>query len=325
MTKKTPEPQGESTTGFGGQFRNGLLLIRQGANDLFYACVMSPYYWTWVRKERFNRRVRLGSFIILLLSAGLLITEFAAEYFGAERLAHLLKMSPVSGGAKLAIFLGAATFILFHYHAEIKKPEYEFKFVVSLLTLMSKQREGAEVDSLQMFHALFSKAGIANVSAYTHKENRLMIHSKYAGVAGSQFREELPIKGSVAGRALADGAARYAPRLFLPNKLLGQTWCLYMPHAFRFKFNTFYQLAGPPQVERDVFIGDKNITFCSLLSVPIKLGKDEDGCIGVLNFEFLLPSTLDAVDVAMASVYAGWFGREVLTDEIITPYLPPNK
>lgn len=112
---------------FGDQARNGLLLIRQGAKDLFYASVMSPYYWTWVRKERMKRRIRLGSFIVLLLSAALLIVEFAAEYWGAIRLAALLKLSPVAEGTKLALFLAAATFVLFHYHSEIKKPEYEFK------------------------------------------------------------------------------------------------------------------------------------------------------------------------------------------------------
>ncbi len=318
-------------SGFGGQFRNGLLLIEQGAKDLFYACVMAPYYWTWVRNERMKRKIRLGAFIALLLFAGLLIIEFSAEYLGAERLAHLLKLSSMAEGTKLAIFLAAATFIVFHYHSEIKKPEYEFKFVISLLTLMSK-REAADLDSLQLFHALFSKAGILNVSAYIHQDEQLKIHSNYPRQEGSKFLPELSITDSVAGSALADGAARYAPRLFLPNRWLGSTWCLYMPHALRFKFDattgadgaSFYQLNGPPKVDRGVFSGDRNnISFCSLLSVPIKLGKD--GCIGVLNFEFQPPGTLDAVDVVMASVYADWFGREVLKNERVTPFVPSGE
>jgi hypothetical protein len=316
-------------SGFGSQFSSGWTLLRKGVGELSYACMMAPYYWAWIRKERIKRRLRLGSFIVLLLSVSLLVVEFLAEYLGAERLSHWLKLAPVAEGGKIALVLAAATFILFHYRSEIKKPEYEFRFVISLLTLMSKQREGVDVDSLQIFHALFANAGVVNISAYTHKENRLLIHSKYTEEPTSKFLDELPIDRSVAGRALSDGAARYSPRLFLPNRMLGRKWCVYMPHALLFKFEekgedgnaSFYELSGVPRVERDVFIGDKTIQFCSLLSVPIKLGNADDGCIGVLNFEFLPPSTLDTVDIAMASVYAGWFGREVLATQPITPYV----
>jgi hypothetical protein len=304
---------------------------------------MAFYYWTWIRKERIKRGFRLGSFVVLLFLAALLILEFSADYYGPHRLAILLRLTPVSEGIKLALLLAAATFILFHYQSEIRKPEYEFRFVIGLLTLMSKQREGADVNSLQVFHTLFSKADIANVSAYSHQENRLIKHSVYSENQTAIFLDELPIKTSVAGRALADGAARYAPRLFLPNipHTRGKrSWPLYMPHALRFKFSevneqdsdggsvgrnvSFYRLDSSPKVERDVFTWDRNVQFCSLLSVPIKLGKDEEGCIGVLNFEFAGPGTLDSVDIAMASVYATWFGREVLRNKGLNPYIPSN-
>ncbi|HZR55302.1 MAG TPA: hypothetical protein VFA74_00395 [Terriglobales bacterium] len=307
-------------TGFGGQIKDGLKAIGRGVGVLAYALVMAPYYWTWMRKERIRRRFRLGSFIVLISLASLLIIEFTAEYYGAHRLADFLRLSSVAEGIKLGLFLAAATFIIFHYQSEIKKPEYEFKFVISLLTLMSKRREGTEVNSLQIFHTLFSKANIANVSAYTHKENRLARHSCFSKNPHAIFLEELAIKTSVGGRVLSDGAVRYVPRLFLPNVRSKRRWLLYMPHALKFKFNETYELDGRPRVERDVFSGDRSIQFCSLLSVPIKLGKDQEGCIGVLNFEFGAPGTLDAVDIAMASVYATWFGREVLKSGGFTPY-----
>ncbi len=329
--------------GFGSQIRDGFKSIHQGARDLSYASVMASYYWTWIRKERIKRGFRLGSFIVLLFLAALLIVEFSADYYGAPRLADFLRLTPVSEGIKLALFLAAATFILFHYQSEMKKPEYEFRFVIGLLTLMSKQREGADVNSLQIFHTLFSKADIANVSAYAYQQDRLIKHSVYSEKENPIFLAELPIKTSVAGKALSDGAARYAPRLFLPNTSKtkrNRGWPLYMPHALRFKFSevneqesnggsvgknlSFYRLDSSPKVERDVFNWDCNVQFCSLLSVPIKLGKDEEGCIGVLNFEFAGPGTLDTVDIAMASVYATWFGREVLRNEGFKPYLPPN-
>jgi hypothetical protein len=329
--------------GFGSQIRDGFKSIHRGACDLSYASVMVFYYWTWIRKERIKRGFRLGSFIVLLFLAALLIVEFSADYYGAPRLAGFLRLTPVSEGIKLALFLAAATFILFHYQSEMKKPEYEFRFVIGILTLMSKLREGTGVNSLQVFHTLFSKADITNVSAYAHQDNQLIKHSVYSEKQTAIFLPELPIKTSVAGKALSDGAARYAPRLFLPNtsKTRGKLgWPLYMPHALRFKFSevseqetdggsvgknvSFYRMDSSPKVERDVFNWDRNVQFCSILSVPIKLGKDEEGCIGVLNFEFGGAGTLDTVDIAMASVYATWFGREVLRNEGLKPYIPSD-
>jgi hypothetical protein len=281
------------------------------------------YYWQWNRKAGFKRALKAFSFGSVVLFSGLLLLEFTGEYFGADWLVHELRSLPISETTRLAIFLGAALFLVTHYHSELKKPEHEYSFVTKLLTAMSRQRSTThDMTALEIFHALFEKAGVNHVSVYlpTDDKKKLRIAHAFPEVEDRSYYRELAIGEGVAGRVFQDQIPRYAVRLFWPNRLRHHKYCIYLPHAQRFMLEEHEdQQTGrvsfklvERKVDAHIFETDdpKRLLFSSFLSVPI-LEPNTGECLGVLNFDFERPAALDAIDVTMASVFGRWFGFEI--------------
>ena len=163
----TSLPSGERETGFGQHIRQnlgtagaGLLAFFSGMGKAGQDTVGLVYYWQWNRKTQFKRILRKLSFGVVVFSSGILLLEAAGDYFGADQLVEWLRSLPVSETTRLAVFLGAAVFLVLHYQSEIRKPEHEYIFITRLLTVMSRQRAQNDTAAvLAIFHALFEKAG----------------------------------------------------------------------------------------------------------------------------------------------------------------------
>jgi hypothetical protein len=302
---------------------NGLRAFSAGVARIFEDLIGVFYYWQWNRKAGFKRVLKTSSFGAVVFFSGVLLLEFTGEYFGADCLVQKLRSLPISETTRLAIFLGAAVFLVSHYRAEFKKPEHEYNFVTKLLTAMSRQRTTThDMAALGIFHALFERAGISHVSVYlpTDDKKKLRIAHTFPDVKDSSYYRELIVGEGVAGRVFQDKIPRYAARLFWPNRFRHRKYCIYLPHAQRFMLEKHEdQQSGrvsfrlvERKVDAHIFEADdpKKLLFSSFLSVPILEPKTGE-CLGVLNFDFERPGGLDAIDVTMASVFGHWFGFEI--------------
>ncbi len=321
--------QDERETDFGQHIRQGLKSAKAGLQTFIFGMgkvgrdiAGFVYYWQWNRKAKFKRGLRTLTFAVVIFQSGILLLEATGDYFGAERLVHWLKLLPVSETTRLALLLGSAVFLVVHYRSEISKPEHEYNFVTRLLSVMSRQRVGpSDVAALEIFHALFAKAGVKHVSVYrlTEDQQKLKITAVFPPEENLSYFQELPVGKGVAGRVYKDKTPRYAARLFFPARPQHCKFCIYLPHAQRFVLEQYEEKSGrfafrliERKVDAHIFEADDRtrLLFNSFLSVPILHPKTEE-IMGVLNFDFDKPGHLDAVDVTMASVFGRWLGVEM--------------
>lgn len=307
-------------------------VVKKLAIALRYSLV-SIYFLFWSYKTELRRWFKIGSLGILSIFMLGLLLEVAAEIVGPQKIHELilfLGRHLPHGKLAFVIFSMAVSFMVWHHVREAKKPAYEYTFVKSLLDFMEGRRPGRGdgkkppiSDALELFYLVFKRAGLEHVSIYTLEDAVLKIKKDHVfpQVLDDAFFVPLKIGEGVAGRVFEDTQPRYAPKLLFPFGRKKRLLNVFFPHAVKFIFR---QLSVPGETLKRLELGDelldfdifkspsagKTLPFCSFLSVPLKSAK-QDGCVGVLNFDFSKPDPLDKADIAMAVIFGLLLGAEM--------------
>jgi hypothetical protein len=183
----------------------------------------SFYFGYWSRKAKILHYLRFSFVVILIASAGLLIVEALLEYAGkewvAEGIAATGRTRTLRGG-----FLLAVAFLAWHNLHELRKPEYEYRFVRRLRELlfigrMSSAFTGPSlIEILEAMYQVFEHRGVAHACiALPHGEEMSIRRDHvHPPAPGEAFYRPFKVGEGVAGHVYEDGLVRYVPRIYFP-------------------------------------------------------------------------------------------------------------
>lgn len=139
---------------------------------LEYAVVWG-YFYAWSYKTEVRKALKVSALGAIAVPTALLAAEVAAETLGAHEIAAALiaLSSSTTGKALFYAFIASVLFLLWHHVEEARKPGYEYVFVQRLCDFLEGRGDvhnpGPTVaQSLELFHSVFSKAGIAHASLH---------------------------------------------------------------------------------------------------------------------------------------------------------------
>jgi hypothetical protein len=321
QTNQTKQPK---NNGLQGSFR---ALRRQATDSLLEFLefsVIGAYFKWWSTEAKVKNAARVSAFTILGISNALLFLEVLSEAYGGHRIQTFMALAAEHKSLNFILFTVAVVLLAIHHIVESRKPEYEYKFIRRVHTLL-RSSSSTEADILALLHSVFEKVGIKRISIYrlsTSGVLRINDDDVYPGTFESGERElffiDLAPGEGVAGRVFNDQQIRYLPRTFLPSRRFLPK--ISFPHAIKIGYE-LREVVGKPfkelhlvdeEIESKCFKAPNGLPpFRSFLSVPLQT--DENKCLGVLNFDFHRSNPLTKIDVAMAAVFG------ILLADVVAP------
>ena len=247
----------------------------------------------------------------------------------------IVKRHPHVAILAATVYIAAVAFLVAHNLHEALQPGYDYVFarrlceyVETCLRTPGKSREERLTHALELFHSVFTRAGIVHVSIHTpeaEKSKSLIILKEhvYPPIPAEQqscYLVRLMEEEGVGGKVFSDLMVRYVPRVFFPfgrmvTLPLGRrrvALSMDFPHAVKFNYKTdgaagstisgFEITEEAPDPYAFKIPAEKVALFRSCLSVPIK-DIAVDRCVGVLNYDFTRTDPLNKADITMAAVF----------------------